>query len=70
MPVKSPAFLPAGISLADAARIARRHGFVLRTVVHAGEVRVVLERPGATERNDQPAELPTSERARVRALRR
>lgn len=41
----SPAFLPAHVSLAEAARIARRHGFVLRVERHAGRFRIVMVRP-------------------------
>jgi hypothetical protein len=42
-----PALVPQHVSMAEAARIANRHGFVLRTVRHEGKLRIAMVRPGA-----------------------
>jgi hypothetical protein len=45
--MRPPALVPQHVPLAEAARIARRHGFVLRAVEHEGQVRIAMVRPGS-----------------------
>jgi hypothetical protein len=42
--MRPPALVPAHVPLAEAARIAERHGFVLETVLHDGRVRIAMVR--------------------------
>jgi hypothetical protein len=41
--------------MADAARVAAKHGFVLRTVRHEGRLRIAMVRPQAAEPPAAPA---------------
>jgi hypothetical protein len=43
--MRRPALVPAHMPLAEAARIAERHGFVLESVLHDGRVRIAMVRP-------------------------
>lgn len=43
--MQTPALVPPHVSLAEAARIARKHGFVLATVEYEGRVRIAMVRP-------------------------
>jgi len=42
--MRPPALVPAHVPLAEAARIAERHGFVLESVLHEGRVRIAMVR--------------------------
>lgn len=43
--MQTPALVPPHVSLAEAARIARKHGFVLASVEYEGRVRIAMVRP-------------------------
>jgi hypothetical protein len=56
--------------MADAARIAQRHGFVLKAVRHEGQLRIALVRPvgaDATERRHPAGVVPPGEHPRPTA---
>jgi hypothetical protein len=58
--MRTPALVPPHVSMAEAARVAAKHGFVLRTVRHEGRLRIALVRPDATTpiTDPPPAEAP------------
>lgn len=65
--MRPPALVPPHVSMADAARIAQRHGFVLKAVRHEGQLRIALVRPvgaDATDRRHAAALVPPGERPR------
>lgn len=45
--MRTPALVPPHVSMAEAARVAAKHGFVLRTVRHEGRLRIAMVRPDA-----------------------
>jgi hypothetical protein len=56
--MRPPALVPPHMPLAEAARIAKKHGFVLRQVRHEGKLRIAMVRPDAT---DVPTSPPPTE---------
>lgn len=71
--MRPPALVPAHVPLAEAARIAERHGFVLESVLHEGRVRIAMvrrprtaattsSRPAARDAGSEPATPADSDR--------
>lgn len=72
--MRPPALVPAHVPLAEAARIAERHGFVLESVLHEGRVRIAMvrrprtaasttaSRPAARDAGIDPTTPPDSDR--------
>jgi hypothetical protein len=52
--MRTPALVPPHVSMAEAARVAAKHGFVLRTVRHEGRLRIAMVRPDAVEPATDP----------------
>jgi hypothetical protein len=53
--MRTPALVPPHVSLAEAARIAAKHGFVLKTVRHDGRLRIALVRPASADAATLPS---------------
>jgi hypothetical protein len=47
--MRTPALVPPHVPMAEAARVAAKHGFVLRTVRHEGRLRIAMVRPDAPD---------------------
>jgi hypothetical protein len=52
--MRTPALVPPHVPMAEAARVAAKHGFVLRTVRHEGRLRIAMVRPDAPEPATDP----------------